>query len=43
MKKRFFVYATLILSATTVWAQLPSTKNGEWPNYTADLNVTQTP
>ncbi|HSR06554.1 MAG TPA: PQQ-binding-like beta-propeller repeat protein [Bryobacteraceae bacterium] len=37
MKKRFFVYTVLILAAGTVWAQLPSTKNGEWPYYTADL------
>ena len=37
MKKRFFVFAGLMLVAGTVWAQLPSTKNGEWPYYTADL------
>ncbi len=37
MKKRFFVCAVLILASGTVWGQLPSTKNGEWPYYTADL------
>ncbi len=37
MKKRFFVCAVLTLTVGTVWAELPSTKNGEWPYYTADL------
>src|SRR5579862_3431283 len=37
MKKRIFASAVLILAGGTVWAQLPSTKNGEWPYYTADL------
>ncbi len=38
MRKRFFVCSALALGAcTTALAQLPSTKNGEWPYYTADL------
>src|SRR5580692_2704097 len=38
MKQRFFVLAALALTAgAALRAQLPSTKNGEWPYYTADL------
>jgi quinoprotein glucose dehydrogenase len=38
MKQRLFVLAALILAAgAALRAQLPSTKNGEWPYYTADL------
>ncbi len=31
----------LICFASAVWAQQPSTKNGEWPYYTADLKGTK--
>jgi quinoprotein glucose dehydrogenase len=38
MKQRLFVSAALIIgTGAALWAQLPSTKNGEWPYYTADL------
>ena len=31
----------LLLLCVTAWAQQPSTKNGEWPYYTADLKGTK--
>ena len=41
MMKRL-INAVLFLSVSAVlWAQLPSTKNGEWPYYTADLKGTK--
>ena len=42
MMNRFLVRAALMLSAGAVlMAQMPSTKNGEWPYYTADLKGTK--
>jgi quinoprotein glucose dehydrogenase len=41
MMKRL-ISAVLFLSVSAMlWAQLPSTKNGEWPYYTADLKGTK--
>ena len=42
MKKRFLAGLVLILATGAAsWGQLPSTKNGEWPYYTADLKGTK--
>ena len=42
MKNRITIFAALVLLAgSSLWAQLPSTKTGEWPYYTADLKGTK--
>src|SRR5215467_2675794 len=41
MRHTIAILAGLALSSTALWSQAsgqPSTKNGEWPYYTADLN-----
>jgi quinoprotein glucose dehydrogenase len=42
MHKRYgSLYWILVLASAVALAQLPSTKNGEWPYYTADLKGTK--
>jgi quinoprotein glucose dehydrogenase len=44
MRHTIAILAGLALSSTALWSQAggqPSTKNGEWPYYTADLNGTK--
>ena len=38
---RWVVFGGLAFLAASAWGQQPSTKNGEWPYYTADLKGTQ--
>jgi quinoprotein glucose dehydrogenase len=44
MRCKIAILAGLALFSTAMWSQTggqPSTKNGEWPHYTADLNGTR--
>jgi len=41
MKLQLAIFAGILGVASTAWGQMPSTKNGEWPYYTADLKGTK--